>query len=396
MPDPGNTQAIVLDDELWEKLLDRTGGAAAPCYQCGTCTAICPWGLVRGETLSIHTLIRQAQLGATGQDGELWLCTTCAQCEALCPRGVDITKVLRELRYLAWERRHTPTGLPSVLWSIYWNNNPWSQPPSRRAAWAEGLDLEPFDPQRHAILFYAGCNASYDGRAARSARALVTLLKAAGVRFGYLGEEEPCCGMEALDLGHRPYFAELADRAAQLFSEKGVTRLVTLDPHCYHAFRDHYHLRDGFTPLHASQFLAQLVEEERLAFATPFEHKVTFHDPCYLARYHGETRAPRQVLQAIPGLELVEMQHRETDTLCCGGGGGRMWMDTEPGERLADLRVQEALATGAQVLATACSFCIACLEDSLKTMNVEGLKVMDVVEIASRAWAPGSHRRDCG
>ena len=122
-------EAIVVDDELWEELIALTDGAASACFQCGVCTAICPWGLVKEETVSVRTLMHEAQLGLSNANDSLWLCTSCAQCEAYCPRGVSIVEAIRGLRYLAWQRRNTPRGLPSVLWSVYWNNNPWSQPP---------------------------------------------------------------------------------------------------------------------------------------------------------------------------------------------------------------------------------------------------------------------------
>ncbi|GAG63530.1 unnamed protein product, partial [marine sediment metagenome] len=138
-------EVLLIDDELWEKLIDLTDGAAALCYQCGVCTATCPWGAVKKEPLTVRTLIRQAQLGLQSDNGNLWLCTTCAQCEALCPRGVDIPQVMRSLRTIAWDRRDTEEGLPSLLWSLFWNNNPWEQPPSQRASWAKDLNIPEFD-----------------------------------------------------------------------------------------------------------------------------------------------------------------------------------------------------------------------------------------------------------
>ena len=156
---------LVLDDEIWEELLALTEGEAAPCFQCGVCTASCPWGLVRGETFSVRKLIRKAQLGVLEEQEELWLCTTCSQCEPCCPRGIPIVEVVQALRYLMWKRRATLEGLPSLLWSVYWNNNPWFQPPSQRVQWAVTLDLPDYDPDQHEILIYIGCTASYDRRA---------------------------------------------------------------------------------------------------------------------------------------------------------------------------------------------------------------------------------------
>ncbi|UCH60046.1 MAG: (Fe-S)-binding protein [Anaerolineales bacterium] len=382
----------LVDDALWYRLLELTDGAAALCYQCGVCTAMCPWGDLRKEPLSVRTFLRQAQLGLQDGDQSLWLCTTCAQCSAACPRGVDIVKVLRALRLLAWELRQVEIGLPSVLWSLHWNNNPWTQPPSQRAGWAKGLDIPAFDPQQHEILFYVGCTSSFDRRSQKIARALVHLLDAAGVRYGYLGEAEPCCGESALSLGHSPYFREVARQAAQTFDEHGVTALVAISPHCYDVFKNHFSASmNNFEPMHYTQYLAQLLESGRLRFNQSEETRVTFQDPCYLGRHNGEYQAPRRILASIPGLELVEMTQHEEDGLCCGGGGGRMWLETPAGERFSDLRVEQAAACGASLLATACPFCVTCLEDSAKFKKLSGMQVLDIAELAARTVSNGKH-----
>ncbi|MEA3307908.1 MAG: (Fe-S)-binding protein [Chloroflexota bacterium] len=381
-----NDEPILLDDALWDELITLTGGEAAACYQCGVCTAICPWGLVKEETFSVRALIRRAQLGLPGGADALWLCTTCGECEAYCPRGVDIPNVFRALREVAWQRREAPEGLPSLLWSNYWNDNPWGQPPSQRMQWAQDLELPLFDPAAHEILYYVGSTAAYDKRAQQVARALVKVFRAAGVAFGVLGVHEPPDGAEILDVGHRRYFEEVAEQSAELFRARGVTRLVTTSPHSYDVFKQEYgRFYAALEPLHYTQYLAELLSTGRLHFANPLARKITFHDPCYLSRHNDETVAPRRVLEAIPGVELREMENFGAETLCCGGGGGRMWLETEAGERFSDLRLDEALETGAEVLATACPFCIACLEDSVKARGIEQLQVLDIAEIVAVA-----------
>ena len=375
-----------LDDGLWDRLSELTEGAADLCYQCGVCTAICPWGLVREEPLPVRTLVRHAQLGLSDAQDALWLCTACAQCEVTCPRQVPVVTVIRALRQLRWERRQTLKGLPSVLWSLYWNNNPWSQPPSRRGNWAQGLELPTYDAEKHEILLYVGCTCSYDRRAQRIAGALVKVLRAADVRFGVLGEGEPCCGEPALSLGHLPYFEEIAQKTAEVFRERGVRRLVAISPHAFDVFQNHYPaLDEEFRPSHYVQYLADLVRTGRLGFDRSLDLKVTFHDPCLLGRRNHVYDEPRQVLASVPGLNLVEMEHQGPDALCCGGGGGRAWIETPAGERFSDLRLREAAATGASVIATACPLCVACLEDSLRAQPLAGMQVLDVAEIAARA-----------
>ena len=313
----------------------------------------------------------------------MWWCTTCRACEALCPRGVPIADVMLALRRLAWKDRQAPDGLSSVMWALHWDANPWRRPPSQRSAWAKGLSVKPFEADDE-ILYYVGCTASYDTRARKVARALVDLFGAAGVSFGTLGEDEPCCGDAAYGLGQHDYLRQMIDANLRLFSERGVGTLVTTSPHCYDMFLNQYPRENGLRPLHYSQYLAALVEEGRLRFERPFEARVTFHDPCYLARRNDVTDAPRQLLAAIPGLELAEMPRSREETLCCGGGGGRMWMETKSGERFADLRVREAAETGAELLVTTCPHCIACLEDAVRPSGRD-LRVMDLAELAAMA-----------
>lgn len=372
----------MLDDELWHELIEITDSAASACFQCGVCTATCPWNKVRDEPVSVRKMMRRAQVGLMDGDQDLWLCTGCGMCEPGCPRGVPIAEVFRGLRQVAWERRQTLAGLPSLLWSVYWNNNPWQQPPSQRGDWAAGLALDVYDPERHEILLYVGCTASYDRRAQRVARALVRLLDSAGVAFGTLGEAEPCCGESVRSLGHLPYFEEIAASNGEFFVEHGVTRLVTISPHCFDTFANHTPQPGGrLEVLHYTELLAQLLDCGRLTLKNSLQARVTFHDPCYLGRINSDYESPRKVIDAVPGLERVEMERNRQDALCCGGGGGRLWMETAAGERFSDLRVQEAEQADAEILVTACPACIACLEDSLKSLQMGQLRVLDVAEL---------------
>jgi len=386
-----NNDALLLDDALWERLLELTGGQVALCYQCGECTAACPWGEVSQRPLAVRSLIRQAQLGMEHIAPDLWQCTTCGQCSSTCPRGVDIPGVFKALRQVAWEANQPEHGFPSLLWSLYWNENPWSQPPSQRAAWAAKLELPDFDPAQHEILFYVGCTSSYNRRLQKVAYALVQLLNAAGVKFGYLGNEEPCCGEAALSIGHKPYFDEITAHTREVFLKKSVKQLVVLSPHCFDVFKNHYtDMPADWQPFHYTQYLADLLAGGRLSLPRRVERTVTFQDPCYLGRLNGEYDAPRAILSAIPGLKFVEMEPAREAGLCCGGGGGRMWLETPVGERFSDLRMDQALLTGADALATACPFCLSCLEDSANLQSDHPLEVLDVAELAARSLAGGA------
>jgi Fe-S oxidoreductase len=380
-----SVDSVLLQDETWERVDKATGGAAAPCFQCGVCTAICPLGLVKGETISIRKIVRQAQLGLPGWADGLWECTTCLWCQSRCPHEVDITKAILGLRGLAWKEREIPEGLPTLLWDIYFDGNAWGRPPSERPLWAKGMTVKGFSPDDE-VLLYVGDDAAYDRRIQKVARALVSLFEAAGVTFGTLGEREPSCGDAVRSVGHDEYAAEIIDANARLFQEAGVKTIVTVSPHSYDMFANRYpNLSGDFRPLHYSQYLLELIEGERLKFENELPLKVTYHDPCYLSRRNGICDEPRQVLQSIPGLELLEMERSREDTLCCGGGGGRMWMETAAGERFSDLRIPEAAATGAEVVVTCCPHCLSCLEDSLNVVGKGKLRVMELAEVAHLA-----------
>jgi Fe-S oxidoreductase len=379
---------LTLDDDVWDRVVEITNGAAVACYQCGACTAACPWGLVRGEAINVRKLMRRSQLGIQSGNGaaDPWLCTTCGYCEALCPRGLDIPGVIHALRKDAWSRNAVPKGLTSLLWDVHWDGNPWGQPPSQRFAWARGLDLDAFT-REHDVLLYVGCSAAYDRRLQKVARSLVEVLRAAGVSFGVLGESEPCCGESVLAVGNDDYLAEIVEANSRLFREAGVRTVVTISPHCYDVFAGHYDLGEYFRPLHYSQFLAELQADGRLPRMAMDATVVTYQDPCYLGRRHEVYEEPRALLQSIEGLELREMDENREQGLCCGGGGGRMWMETPAEERFGILRVKQAIETGAEVLATACPACLACLDDGLKVVGGEGPRVMDIVEILQVALA---------
>lgn len=380
-------QPIVLDDELWERVVEISGGIASACYQCGACTAACPWGQVLGEPLSVRQMVRRAQLGLDDGATDIWLCTSCNQCLSLCPRGVDIPALFRSLRNEAWRKNAVPPGLSSVLWDMEWGGNPWGQPPSERSSWARDLDLPPYTPE-HELLLYVGCSAANDPRLQRVARATVAILRAAGVSFGVL-EDEPCCGEAVLGLGNEEYLAEIVQRNERLLAEAGVTELVAISPHCFDMFASHHSPSADFRARHYTQLLAELLEQGRLSL-TETPAITTYQDPCFLGRGHGIYEAPRQVLNAVPGIELREMLDNAEQGLCCGGGGGRMWVETPVEERFAVIRARDAQETGAEVLATACPACLSCLEDGLKVVGATGTRVMDIAEIVAAALVPVS------
>lgn len=380
---------IRIDDARSEKLVELTDGAIDPCFQCGTCTAVCPWGLVAEDGMGVRRLIRSAQLGLDQDEAvaeELWRCTTCRACEERCPRGVSITQAVIGLRTAALRERRAPERFEEVLWSILENANPDGFAPSQRMGWTADLELPEMRPGIETLLYF-GPTACYDPRIQRVARGLVGLLRATGKEFGVL-DDEPASGELVHAIGDDAYFSTLAEANVEKFEQLGVSEMIVLSPHDYDAFRRLYGKHGGeYRVFHATQYISHLVESGAITFGRDESRRAVYHDPCYLGRFHDVYDPPRTVLAAMPGLEVVEFAHAREDGLCCGGGGGRMWLETEAGQRFSDLRVKEAAELGADYIVTACPYCIQNFEDSLKITRIEGIKIVDVVEIAVE-WEP--------
>jgi len=233
------------------------------------------------------------------------------------------------------------------------------------------------------VLYFPCCYSSYDPRLKKVARATATILNQAGVDFGILGAKENCCGESIRKTGDEELFKRLARENIKAFVDAGVNRIVVSSPHCYHTFKNEYsQFHVNFKVVHISQYLFELVSAGRLQFKHDYPKKVTYHDPCYLGRHNGVYDEPREILKRIPDVQFNELPESRSDSLCCGGGGGRVWMETQKAERFSDLRIDQALGVGAEVLATSCPYCITMLEDSRKTMDAtEKIEVKDITEI---------------
>ncbi len=372
--------------EMMDELAKAGGSSLNLCDQCGMCTATCPWTSVRDE--SLRKMLRLAQLGAGGLEGDfLWLCTTCRACTARCPRGVDIPNVIRAAREFMTAAGAEPDRLKTVRGHLASVHNPWGGRPEDRSRWADGLNVHPFERGMDVLLF-VGCTAAYDPRIRTVARSLVRILDAAGVRFGILGNDEVCCGDPALRIGDPELFRSLAGQNATTFEERGVEHVVAISPHSFEALKHEYpKLGVSLEVEHYTQLLARLADEDRVKLKPNGTVHVTYHDPCYLGRYNGVYEEPRKVLESLPGVRLEEMERSRADSLCCGGGGGRIFLETPREERFSDLRIAQAERTGAEVLASACPYCVLNLEDSSKTVAKSALVVRDVAEYVAERLA---------
>jgi len=351
------------------------------CYQCGTCTAVCPWNKVR--SFIVRRIMHQGQLGLIDfEDEDVWLCATCNNCVKRCPRGVEIIDVMRALRRAVTELgiAKVPDSLRITIKNISGVGNPLGEPEDKRADWAKDLDVK-LHTEGTEILYFPCCIPEYDPNVQRVAQATVNILKKAGVDFGILGNKANCCGESVRKAGDESVFERLAQNNISAFKETGVTKVVVSSPHCYHTLKNEYpKLGGNFEVIHFSQYLLELIKEGRISFEREVNKKVAYHDPCYLGRHNNIYDEPREVLKSIPGLELVELPYYRENSLCCGGGGGRIWMETKSGERFSDMRLEQALELGANVLAVACPYCMLNFDDSVLTLD-KG----DVIEIRSIA-----------
>jgi Fe-S oxidoreductase len=367
-------------------LIKEAGGEAFKyCFQCGLCDVVCPWNRVR--QFSIRKIVREANFGLPEIEGEeIWRCTTCGNCPSKCPRGVKQIDVGVSIRRIASEAGISPGPIHSTSAAIGAEGNPLGEPRKNRANWAEGQPVKPFT-EGMDILYFPDCYACYDSRMKKVALATSNVLNQAAVNFGILGTKENCCGESIRKAGDEELFKRLAKENIKNFVDAGVKKILVSSPHCYHTFKNEYtQFKVNFDVVHITQYLFELVNSGKIKFNREIKKKIAWHDPCYLGRHNGIYNEPREVLKKIPGVELIELADNHQDSLCCGGGGGRIWMETPKNERFANLRIEQAISAGADMLVTACPYCIMNFEDSKLTVkNGENLEIKEISELVQEA-----------
>lgn len=367
-----------------EGLREAGGDAAKLCFQCGKCDTVCPWNRVR--SFFLRRLVNQARYGLVPFEAEdLWLCVSCGQCVERCPRGVEIIDVMRAMRRLLVPDGVVPASIPnlrSVMTSIASVGNPWGQDPLDRANWARELEVKEFSEETE-FLYFPCCYPSYEPRLKKVSAATASIFQRAEVDFGILGPKENCCGESVRKTGNETLFKHLAKENIKTYIEQGVKKILASSPHCFHTFKNEYlEFKVNFEVFHVTQYLLELLRRGKLAFKKGYPRKVTYHDPCFLGRHNGIYEEPREILKKIPGLTLVEMPEARDKSLCCGMGGGRIWMETAKGERFSDIRLEQAIGVGAEVLVTACPYCITQFEDSRLTLkDGKTIEILDITEV---------------
>jgi Fe-S oxidoreductase/nitrate reductase gamma subunit len=369
------------------------------CVSCGRCEDSCP-AFEAGKPLSPRNVVQDlvCLMNAHGTDDNvhgktiaaetLWSCTTCGACANVCPLGISPMRMITDMRrYLIGEGELRSS--PAVaLQKTGRAGNPWGMNSGERLKWASGLNV-PLVSENTSfdILYWVGCAAAYDRRVNKVARSFVRLLQAANVNFAVLGPEERCTGESARRMGDELLFQELAAANVETLAKHQVRRIVSHCPHCVNSLRNDYSQMGGnYEVLHHSQLLDQLIEQGRLpsAIAEQRTGPLTYHDPCYLARAAGVVDQPREVLAAAATdgeqLRLIELPRNKCQTSCCGAGGGRMWFDDPPTQRVGNARIREIAESGAAALAVSCPFCLIMLGDGLAAQK-PNMPVRDIAEV---------------
>lgn len=393
--------AGALEDFSWKDLFD---GYA--CTECGRCQDVCP-AFRTGKPLSPKTLIHdmKTQLITRGKNqtanpapliGEgpgqvapeaLWSCTTCGACMEVCPVFIEHSpKIIKMRRHLVETEATFPEELLGLFENLEQRANPWGIAPAERGKWAEGKALNPFGPDTE-YLFFVGCAGAFDARSRQVTSAMVKILQGAGVSFGILGRDEPCCGDSLRRLGNEYLFDQVARANVDLLKKRGVKKIIAQCPHCVSTLaRDYAQFGLDLEVVPHSVLIDQLIQNGRLPLktkATP--GKTVYHDSCYLGRMNQVYEAPRRALAAASGQDPVEMKRHHQKSFCCGAGGGRMWMEESQGTRINLTRVGEALEQNPETVGVGCPYCLTMFEDGLKDLHRENVKVRDVAEVVAQA-----------
>jgi len=388
------------------------------CLRCGRCEEVCPCtnsGMSYSPRMLItalhgamlRSMISPRGNGNTPEDGvvaipefvgesfsehDLWACTTCGACLTRCPAFIRPPEQVVDLRrYQILMLGNMPKSVGDTLRNMERQGNPWGMPPENRLNWAEGLDVRELAPGDEVdILLFVGCAAAFDERNKKVVQSFVRLLHRANVDFGVLGFDEACCGETARRMGHEYIFQVMAEQNIEMFNQIHFQRIVTTCPHCFNTLKNEYPQMGGeFKVLHTSEMLGELISNGKLAISVNGQSTIeqvangslAYHDSCYLGRYNDIYKAPREILDKT-GTNRVELARKGENSFCCGGGGGMMWMETDPNTRINNQRLQDALDVKVNTVATACPYCLTMFDDAIRSKAVsEQIQVMDIVEV---------------
>ena len=393
--------AAKIENFTWKQLLDLDA-----CTRCGRCQDNCP-AYLSGKALSPKKVIldlraglyevypipfvrtpkepRRDMIAEVVTEEVVWDCTTCGACQQACPVYIEhIQKIVDMRRNLVLEQASMPETGESALRCIETRGHSCRGTTLTRTDWTEGLDAKLLSEDSDVdLVYFVGCAAALEDRSMKVAVAFGKILKAAGVKFAILGAEETCCGEPARRLGNEYLFQMQAMKNIELLKGHNVKKIVTTCPHCFNTIKNEYPQFDGeFEVVHHTQLIAELLAEGKLKPASKIDKKLTYHDSCYLGRHNDIYEPPRRILSEISQPKLLEMKRSRSNGFCCGGGGGRYWMEERVGERISEMRIGDVIETGADVVATACPYCLQMFEDAIKAKEAEeSLKPLDIAEL---------------
>jgi len=369
------------------------------CVQCGICASFCPVNKLKTtESFSPRTFIQKTRLGLLDLDKEeLWACTNCGHCQMVCPFEIPLLEVMAQLRHLVVEQGagHIPASIKSSISSIAACGNPWKEETVGRVKWLNETGITPATENNQEVIhIFLGCLAGYDRRARQTAEAAMRILQKAQIPFKILADEEVCCG----DTVHRVGDFATAQKVKEINKENilknNIKKMYVLSPHCFSTFKNVFLSREfehiQIFPL--LDLINDLLKSGAIKLAGSSEKKVTFHDPCFFSKHLDIINQPREILAAIPGIEMLEMEHYGKKSLCCGGGGGGIWRDTKKGERLSEIRLDEALKVGASTVVTSCPYCLSMLEDARQGDDkYQNLEIVDICELIGKGISHENH-----
>ncbi len=394
--------AAKVEDLSWKQLLDTYA-----CTDCGRCEAYCP-AFNTGKALNPMKVIAKVKYhlkdkgkqtlrlkaedteypllaGGIISKEELMACTTCGACVANCPVFIEhVDTIIDMRRYLALMEADFTPEVSRTFKNMENNSNPWGISSSYRGDWADGLEIPMMSELTEApeYLFWVGCAGSFDDRQKKVTQAFAKILKTAGISFAILGSEEGCTGDPARRIGNEYLYWMLATQNIETLNGYGVRKIVTACPHCFHTIGKEYpQLGGNYEVIHHSDFMNALIREGSLKLKPSVSTRVTYHDSCYIGRWNNSYDSPRDILNAVPGLKVQEMELNKAQSFCCGAGGGRMWMEEHEGKRINIERTDQALATNPEAIAVACPFCMTMFDDGLKDRGAEGVVLRDLAEI---------------
>ncbi len=398
-----------IEEFTWKQLLDLDA-----CTRCGRCQDACP-AYFSGKALNPKQLIlnlkehlnevypvpllrkpngsRKDMISEVITDEVIWDCTTCRACMQVCPIYIEhVDKIIDVRRNLAMERSQFPEEVQNALKSLGARGHPFRGTTATRTTWFEGLEVQVLSESSDAdMLYWVGCTAALEDRNMSVPKAMVKILQAAGVNFAVLGAEESCCGDPARRMGDEYLFKTICENNIEILKSYNVKKIFTTCPHCFNSLKNEYPQFGGnFEVIHHTQFIADLIRNGRLKLGTLVDTKIAYHDSCYLGRYNDIYQEPREVLEAISGIQVVELPRNRTRSFCCGGGGGHMWMEEDPDKRVNERRVEEIVEAKVGLVATACPYCLTMFEDGVKAKGVEEtLHVKDLSELVAEALDKG-------